>query len=1463
MGLIFWIIIGIILGIFILTTLWIFFNFLKNSKRDYNLYKSVYKSVFSRKLSLYIIIIFYLISFGLVGGLTSTIGRLNSEVTSYIKDNHLHQGVIQQTSYNKNTPTDDTLDQKSFYLATQGVLDFYNEKDQNCLEEINFIDMLGGQKIKNGIIIKNGNPTTKERLDGSTSPLSIRANDYNSKTYQTYSMMDISAFWNFWYDNTSFTGNEEWLIYSYNGEPQSYEDTFEVSHNESGAITWVEQKMNKFIFNPTIDLDSNDSNYWTFEKTIDDENNGWNSFSSVAYNIFDRDLNKYYSTLTTYIFEYYLTEFDENDQFANQFASSRVFEYQNHVYNTDFLLQSYNKNQAYDKNKSTSENTFLDNSGKDNHGVYSIDTMKFYNNTGQEVKGPSSSDENDEFFEPHLGTKDDPYQVYLLEEYYEANNWESKTNESIKLHKHGFYYEVLGSYHSPTYSFPIQTFSSSFQNPKDNATILISTQSLLRLTRKPSVSTTNYEFFGFSNVYNKTQKATDWYFSGDSKKTKNLSYTNSYQVNKYLNYINSFFGDSGWDNDESTIENKPQDFYLNGETINEMGSLISFRSYTIIQEIHGDKIFFMVIMGIFLSITLIVLTLLIRKRISDSNKQMGTIKALGFDPSRIATAYTIFPIIIIILGSILAIMVALPLSLFFASLYGSFYSINLSGVYVGFTLWLKVFIIPLLFSMFIAYWMAYYTIRKPTLDLLNNVNNDKPNWLVRGTSYLIPTFASFGFTYKFKGIGRAFFKSLLLFFAIMGSMSITSFAFASSTMTKTMTKQVFDIINYDSKSIEFGAPFVEDININDVNENYEFKNNTKMRAFDLFPDLEPNGELIYYVTMVFFEPERALFKFQELLDPVYPDFNSFDFTFEISYDENGSPIVTSNYYIDWKTAVALWTTNIALHVPIDNDEDGKKDDENPDLTTSIYEGGEISFQMLDPLLHDYAVNLVANIVTRYGTESTFTFLHFFNKIINDFNGCMGNLECSDLKEDLGIITDWFQKQDIRKLKDYLLIALEEEYIFNDIVFNKNYYDGPDSSNGGEISQTITTSFSSYSLKTDLSGNLIWTNDQTKFKNASTYMEGYTSIDELMITNDVGPVAEKHIRASKYGENETDTVVNVAMTKAQFKELQHYKEATPLLNQDLSSSAQVRVLANTKVWNNEENSYQTAYVPVVLDVEVYDSIFPLGTFFLQADMDDAISKSLAQVSNVDESTINDLWGNESWYQGYSDFINSQLALSNVASYNPNYSVTYNIDTTGNENFRTTPFSVSLGQQELSTLINDGNRNKDPLEVSLIFLVNNYYAPFSIPLSINTIVSQGSRVYELLQGILYIIAFFSLFIGITVVMIAMKDIMDSNKREVSMFKAFGYSNGRATSLVITPYLFVIVLAFLIAIPTSLIFLSTVGAILTVLTGTTYVFTLVLWQWAVVMGFIIGLIVFLGFVGYKSYQHTNPLEAINETN
>jgi len=115
----------------------------------------------------------------------------------------------------------------------------------------------------------------------------------------------------------------------------------------------------------------------------------------------------------------------------------------------------------------------------------------------------------------------------------------------------------------------------------------------------------------------------------------------------------------------------------------------------------------------------------------------------------------------------------------------------------------------------------------------------------------------------------------------------------------------------------------------------------------------------------------------------------------------------------------------------------------------------------------------------------------------------------------------------------------------------------------------------------------------------------------------------------------------------------------------------------------------------------------------------------------------------------------------------------------------------------------------------------------PITVAQLLEQVQIVYKLTIAIFMVISFFSVFIASTVIVIAMKDMIDSSKREVAMLKALGYSNLKATTLILLPYIIIIGIAFIIALPIAFYGLGIVAGLLETITGNSFRFVLSILQ------------------------------------
>jgi len=115
----------------------------------------------------------------------------------------------------------------------------------------------------------------------------------------------------------------------------------------------------------------------------------------------------------------------------------------------------------------------------------------------------------------------------------------------------------------------------------------------------------------------------------------------------------------------------------------------------------------------------------------------------------------------------------------------------------------------------------------------------------------------------------------------------------------------------------------------------------------------------------------------------------------------------------------------------------------------------------------------------------------------------------------------------------------------------------------------------------------------------------------------------------------------------------------------------------------------------------------------------------------------------------------------------------------------------------------------------------------PITVDQILKQAQIVYKLTIALFTIISFFSVFIASTIIIIAMKEMIDTSKREVAMLKALGYSNFKATTLILLPYVIIIGIAFIIAVPLAFYGLGIIASLLETITGNPFRFVLSILQ------------------------------------
>jgi len=96
--------------------------------------------------------------------------------------------------------------------------------------------------------------------------------------------------------------------------------------------------------------------------------------------------------------------------------------------------------------------------------------------------------------------------------------------------------------------------------------------------------------------------------------------------------------------------------------VNSLKTLSSIWAKSGSIQIRAQEMLINVIVIIFILIVLVIIGIIVHKKIKDSSKQIGTLKALGVKNNTIASSYLIYPLVIVIFGFIISTILSFPIA---------------------------------------------------------------------------------------------------------------------------------------------------------------------------------------------------------------------------------------------------------------------------------------------------------------------------------------------------------------------------------------------------------------------------------------------------------------------------------------------------------------------------------------------------------------------------------------------------------------------------------------------------------------------------------------------------------------------------------------------------------------------------------------------------------------------------------
>lgn len=947
-----------------------------------------------------------------------------------------------------------------------------------------------------------------------------------------------------------------------------------------------------------------------------------------------------------------------------------------------------------------------------------------------------------------IGTVANPYVVAVNQDWYETND--SRIDENNVFSVDNVYFEVVATFRMPNYLYPMHDYQSAFVDLSKQAMIVVNTQQFKTMDFVDGEMQYSI-FFGYSNIYDKVQRTSD--------------YASSSIQDQVTTQTDIFLGD------QTTLQlafdfNTTANYYEVGETFE------SARTYSPYYAIDVNISLSILLLALILSITIFLIILLIKKRIKDNANSIGLLKAMGYKNRDISLAYVTFPLLIIGIGFLGAMVAALGVQWFWMVYIGDMMAVNLGGLLISWRSVILMLVIPLLALVAATYFFTQLTLRKPITELLSQRATYAPNILVRATGKATAGMKTFGLSYGIKNVFRTIGKSTLLVVSILFSAILVSLALASMNTTSNLVESSMATYNY-----EYYTTLEEDQY--STFTGYEDTNNNGSTQDELTTLIETNSTA-YTFGLSYSTTGSMEYSKDDILNAATPAAR------QVIYDDI---MQTVNTYIK-ATPIAEYT-DISDAGTISSDEWTYKYIDTKDLYElfTYYTW----FTFVDTVNYKGDTN---NYVTNEGMSTSYDITleelrplmegFYISATINTFgNSDFTNLvpPSSNLTPDEMIATIDLMLADVAKTMPYYY------------TFKENYYN---------VNSTVPI------INTKMS----WTNTET-LAAPSWYATIFESSEDIAKIYNFNGLSSEEIALldADYGSYNGRKVIPVIISEEQLSELDEFGTK----------------VTNGNVTYYEVNNFGGLDFNNVMDISKTNPGGYTQPVYIQV---------VGTYSNDYNYVLTTMKHFEQWMY---------------------------VDSSGNEIYNYTEYIYydSQAVQEVFTL-----ETRMPNDGSDVYLFNATYtnirweSQYYIPLSISLLEDQLVQFYEIISVFFIIFAVTVLSIGMAIIVIAMKEIINNAKREIALLKAFGYSTNRSASLVLLPYLVVMFATFVIAVPVVIVSLSTFTVLFALLLGSTIPFTMSIGQWFMLYGIIVGFMAILFTIGWVSFGRVKPIKALQET-
>ena len=208
-----------------------------------------------------------------------------------------------------------------------------------------------------------------------------------------------------------------------------------------------------------------------------------------------------------------------------------------------------------------------------------------------------------------------------------------------------------------------------------------------------------------------------------------IIYTNKNTFNEFAGMKSSSYV-AAFNDREAIFEiEKLQDIFKenNSISLSYTVALRLMRTLSLKSEIQTNRLFADYMLYLLLTISVVIILVITKKKIEDERLQIGVLKSLGYRSYKIAVSYLIYPILGSIIGGIIGYFLGILLHGGLTIIYASYFNLPLGNFEFNYKYLINTTIVPMVFLTLLSYIVALFMLRKKPLELLKEGTNLKVN----------------------------------------------------------------------------------------------------------------------------------------------------------------------------------------------------------------------------------------------------------------------------------------------------------------------------------------------------------------------------------------------------------------------------------------------------------------------------------------------------------------------------------------------------------------------------------------------------------------------------------------------------------------------------------------------------------------------------------------------------------------